>query len=348
MPDLAFDCNEPVILPPPPAVSDNCDDEILIGGCTITDASGTVFPCDGFDFQVGETVTVCYTAVDDCDNPAEECYTVYVRPCPSETAYGFLAGRSECFITDPLFEGTSDKWGWRTLFNPGETFTQELWMGAAQCNTDNGELVGYVTVSYIGTTLSVYYNMDDDYSLTATHTFVGCLGYPYPELDGAQSVSPGQYTDVSEGLDFYDGYTVSFVVDGINPVHVHTHAMANVYIDGDDTYPGPTGLAITCEDNKEKSAEIQNPSFEESTLKVYPNPFSDKVTFEFVSGRDAYGVLELYNITGQKVARILDRPVEAGVMNRVEYTPEHKVSGMYIYRLDLDGELQIGRIIYKE
>ncbi|WP_320111530.1 SdrD B-like domain-containing protein [Draconibacterium orientale] len=97
-----------------------------------------------------------------------------------------------------------------------------------------------------------------------------------------------------------------------------------------------------------KSGVIESPTLEASALKVFPNPFTDKVTFEFVSGRDAYGVLEIYNIFGQRVDRIMDRPVQRGVMNRIEYEPEHDVSGIYLYRLDLDGKIQIGRIVYKE
>ncbi|MCY1723582.1 T9SS type A sorting domain-containing protein, partial [Prolixibacteraceae bacterium Z1-6] len=103
--------------------------------------------------------------------------------------------------------------------------------------------------------------------------------------------------------------------------------------------------AIPC---AEKAAEIKDPILQATDLKVYPNPFSEKVTFEFVSGKDAYGVLEIYNITGQRVARLLDRYVERGVLNTIEYVPESKVTGMYLYKLDLDGRVQIGRVIYKE
>ena len=72
------------------------------------------------------------------------------------------------------------------------------------------------------------------------------------------------------------------------------------------------------------------------------------MTFEFVSDIDAHGVLEIYSISGQRVARIMDRFVEKGVQNRVSYEPDHDVTGIYLYRLDIGGELQIGRVIYKE
>ncbi|RIJ50105.1 T9SS C-terminal target domain-containing protein [Maribellus luteus] len=96
-----------------------------------------------------------------------------------------------------------------------------------------------------------------------------------------------------------------------------------------------------------KGSEV-SASFEEMELKVYPNPFSDKVTFEFVSAVDAYGILEIYNITGQRVARILDRQVLGGEMNRVEYEPATDATGVYLYKLDLDGRTQVGRITYRE
>ncbi|HOI79422.1 MAG TPA: T9SS type A sorting domain-containing protein, partial [Petrimonas sp.] len=101
----------------------------------------------------------------------------------------------------------------------------------------------------------------------------------------------------------------------------------------------------------EKSAEIAivvPELLEASELKVYPNPFSDKVTFEFVSGVDAYGVLDLYNIAGQRVARILDRYVVKGVLNKIEYEPVDVISGVYLYKLRLDDQVQVGRLVYKK
>ncbi len=83
-------------------------------------------------------------------------------------------------------------------------------------------------------------------------------------------------------------------------------------------------------------------------LKVYPNPFRDQVIFEFSAGRDSQGLLEIYNMLGQKVAVILDRPVKRRVLNRIEYSPVEMGSGILIYRLVLDDVVQTGRIIYQE
>ena len=43
----------------------------------------------------------------------------------------------------------------------------------------------------------------------------------------------------------------------------------------------------------------------------------------------------------------MEQMVSKGVMNRVEYKPGENISGIYIYRLILDGEVQTGKLIYK-
>jgi hypothetical protein len=97
-----------------------------------------------------------------------------------------------------------------------------------------------------------------------------------------------------------------------------------------------------------KAAQITPAGFEVSTLKAYPNPFQDKVTFEFVSGKDSHAVLEITNILGQKITTLLDKQVKMGVLNQIEYQPKNVVPGILIYRLILDGSIQNGRIVYKK
>jgi hypothetical protein len=98
-----------------------------------------------------------------------------------------------------------------------------------------------------------------------------------------------------------------------------------------------------------KSGEIaSDQQFESSGLKVYPNPFSQKLNFEFVSAQKAHAILEIYNLNGQLIDKILDQQVQGGVMNSIEYTPSEIVSGMYIYKLKLDGNISIGKVIYKK
>lgn len=82
-------------------------------------------------------------------------------------------------------------------------------------------------------------------------------------------------------------------------------------------------------------------------LKVYPNPFTSAVFFEFVPGRDANARLEIFNMLGQKVTTLLDQRVESGVLNRVEYRPI-ATPGILFYRLSLDDEIFNGKLIYNK
>jgi len=86
---------------------------------------------------------------------------------------------------------------------------------------------------------------------------------------------------------------------------------------------------------------------EATDLKVYPNPFSTTVHFEFVSGKTAEARLEIFNVTGQKIATLLERRVEKGVLNRIEYKPV-MTPGVLIYRLSLDNEISQGTLIYNK
>ena len=65
-----------------------------------------------------------------------------------------------------------------------------------------------------------------------------------------------------------------------------------------------------------------------SSLKAYPNPFSEKVFFEFVSNVDTHARLEIFNLTGEKVITLINQRVKYGVLNRIEYKPSTEVSGI--------------------
>ncbi len=67
-----------------------------------------------------------------------------------------------------------------------------------------------------------------------------------------------------------------------------------------DLTKGNTQVHAGPTNQENKSAEIY-PLVEATPIKVYPNPFSDKVAFEFTSAEDTHAVLEITNILGQKV-----------------------------------------------
>jgi hypothetical protein len=112
--------------------------------------------------------------------------------------------------------------------------------------------------------------------------------------------------------------------------------------------PASSGLSKAGQLDNMITETIDTPVGEANELKVYPNPFSQKLNFEFVSAQNAYAILEIYNLNGQLISKLLDQQVQGGVMNRIEFTPNDIVSGLYIYKLKLDGKTSVGKVIYKK
>ena len=85
-----------------------------------------------------------------------------------------------------------------------------------------------------------------------------------------------------------------------------------------------------------------------SSLKAYPNPFTDHVNFELQLQTDSKVRLEIYNISGAKLATIFDDIVLAYDRYQFEYTPEVMSSGMLIYRLIINEQIAFtGKLIHK-
>ena len=100
-----------------------------------------------------------------------------------------------------------------------------------------------------------------------------------------------------------------------------------------------------------KSAEVgQKVKLDIDTpeLKVYPNPFNNKLCLEFVSPSDANAILDIFDATGRKVKTIFEGHVEGGVLNNAEFIPTTSVNSIYFYRMTLGEEVFTGKMIYNK
>lgn len=233
-----------------------------------------------------------------------------------------------------------------------------IYAGAAGCNVTNKQPVGYATVNYSGGTVTVAYSISAGYVMNEAHVYVGCA--KYPTINGKPTVAPGQYTFNANKLDRVSDLTVSFT--GISgPTYVIVHAVTcqevchcGSFVPGNETF-GPIALStspcsassVTAKGSGKKDATITS-GLEAKPLKVYPNPFNEKVTFEFVSNKDTQVVLEITNVVGQKITTLFNGPVRAGELNRIEYSPVNVVPGVLIYQLIMDGSIQNGRVVYQK
>jgi uncharacterized protein (DUF2141 family) len=272
---------------------------------------------------------VTITDTNGCETTCE--VEITEEPCiiNCETAYAMLEGDGVCFINNGF-----DRWGWTNPVLVDGEYTLPVYAGAAKCDPLNGwGQVGEVTISKSGNLLVVKYVMEQGFSMNEVHIYVGAGKYPL-DKKGKETVAPGQYTYNMSGLDRAIEYTVTFN-NVTGPVWVIAHA---VVCDIKGTAKIEDSITL-------KSASIA--SMNASELKAYPNPFNSKVTFEFVSAKDARARLEITNMVGQRVTVLMDQMIRQGVMNRIEYTPVDVVSGILIYRLILDDHITTGRLIYK-
>jgi hypothetical protein len=112
-----------------------------------------------------------------------------------ETAFARGTDGNTCFLdATPEFS----RWGWTIGPLTEGDYTYDVWAAAGQCDTDKGELVGTVDVSYSAGIVTVTYNIDPAYTVEETHTYAG--NAMFPTKNGNPTVAPGQYS-IAEDLD---------------------------------------------------------------------------------------------------------------------------------------------------
>jgi len=314
--------------------TDNCS-----AGGELT-AIGVLFSATECD----TTYVYTFEVTDDCGNSATKTVTVTRETNKSncETAFGKLNGANAyCFLGYGF-----NRWGWSNKITTEGVYTLPMYAGAAQCDITKGAEVGTVTVTYSGANVTVHYSMFDGYYMSEAHVYVGKDMFPTVKQGKktTTTVAPGQYTYNAGTLNHATELTVNFT--GVtSPFYIIAHAVSCEIICACSDVPENT--SVNAGIVSLKSAESVNLIYMESELKAYPNPFNEKVMLEFVTGVDAHAILEITNVHGQQVAILLDKMVNKGVLNRIEYQPKENVSGIYFYRLNLDGNIQTGKLIYK-
>ena len=91
------------------------------------------------------------------------------------------------------------------------------------------------------------------------------------------------------------------------------------------------------------AVEVTAPSLK---VNVAPNPYHDYVTFNIESNISGKGVLEVYNLLGQKVKTVFEGNMNAGKGQNFRFTiPEQNRSNL-IYRLTVADKSTTGKILY--
>ena len=102
--------------------------------------------------------------------------------------------------------------------------------------------------------------------------------------------------------------------------------------------------AATIQGSAEAPADVQVITPRLNELKVYPNPTSGQVTFEFQITQDAKAKLDIYTMNGQHISRIFDADLKAGVIQTVLFD-QSLPSGIYPCILTWKGEMITVKLI---
>ncbi|MEO8148244.1 MAG: T9SS type A sorting domain-containing protein, partial [Bacteroidia bacterium] len=80
--------------------------------------------------------------------------------------------------------------------------------------------------------------------------------------------------------------------------------------------------------------------------KAFPNPFHSSTTIEFKNNNnDAHITVEIFNITGEKIAVLFDGDMSAGEVREVKFDAANLGDGVYFYRITSGEAVLNGRVV---
>jgi hypothetical protein len=82
-----------------------------------------------------------------------------------------------------------------------------------------------------------------------------------------------------------------------------------------------------------------------AVMQSYPNPASDRFTFEFSTPEEAQVIGGVYDITGREVISLMNGTADAGRLYKFPVDTQRLNTGTYTIRMIVDGEVMTNRMI---
>ncbi|PKP29270.1 MAG: hypothetical protein CVU01_00740, partial [Bacteroidetes bacterium HGW-Bacteroidetes-18] len=307
-------CNDPLPEYLNATWTDNCN-----AGGNLT-AYGVPYQSD----ECSQTMSYTFTVTDVCGNMTTE--VVYVTreietygEC--ETAFARYDENNQCFIEDGF-----NRWGWTNKLSPSaEPYTFDLYAGAAQCNVGKGTKVGEVIVTYNNGKVTVEYDMIYGYSMSEAHVYIGCE--PYPMIKGKQTVAPGQFTFNADNLDHSSGIIVSTPDQSVSgDIYVIAHAVTCELIckctdPSNGTAPEMFNLDINLNcGSSPNGTDVAELSAAEANFKVFPVPFEETITAQYLFEYDTDVTIEVFSMNGKVIAKAINNRYIKGETGNTQIT----------------------------
>lgn len=259
----------------------------------------------------------------------------------------FAPGATWKYLDDGSDQGTA----WQAL-----AFDDSGWLeGPAQLGFNEGDEATLLTSGYITYYFRKKVTVDDPNSLSNIVFSIvhddGMLLH-INEVEAARSsLVPAGPVDYLTGMttfipndeenNFFD-YNVPntmFVAgENIIAIEVHQQKVSSSDVSFDCSFNGdytPTGVL----DEAGIPSEFQ-------LSQNYPNPFNPSTTIEFDIAKAGHVTLSVFNTLGQQVATLVDQEMEIGHHTAQWNTDATVTTGIYFYKMNTNGNVQIKKMMY--
>jgi hypothetical protein len=335
------------------------DEDDDCGGTTVTLVASATADCGdlppgysfGYEWSTGETTPgitvgagnyeVTVYIIDPAGNRTE-CYCTETYTITEECGTSWARARDGSSICNNTFGCASPNWGWTTQLTPG-THEFDLLEGApSECNGNGstGDLVGYATVTWDGTSKPVVdLHIDDgEHYATSWHIHVSCNN-PLPVArNGKCSAAPGQFgcSDNEVGTDFYDilaGCFQNIDFDGCESIWISIHAVTCDLVCNETLADVSSKNDLFDVDFGNSFKELQNTDIEKTgiNLTVFPNPVSRDLYLDIQGLESETLTIQLFDTFGRMVK---ETKLDYLAKERIHYVlPDQIADGMYYLKL---------------
>ncbi len=154
-----------------------------------------------------------------------------------------------------------------------------------------------------------------------------------------QGCEPDEITEPSL---FYEGQEIIF--NGLDP------GWKNITVTDQNGCLVSECVEISTQHSQKNPSELRTETNDfvsdtKTDLKIYPNPFRNNTFIEFVLAENHYITLEVFNISGLRVATLFEGRVNALEAQKINFFAESLPGGIYICKLTIENKVITRRII---
>jgi hypothetical protein len=337
-PDITVECEAGIPSLPNLAASDNCAQSVnvVFDGEVRRESSCSV---DGT-----YTLTRRWTATDICENTSS---------CTQVITVDTKVDVNDCFSVQLLridTDGTNTTYTWK-VNSDGDCpnslgfIVFEMPCGMIAVAPEKRNYQGVSGINYIVENPSTDAQVNEDGTLSC-RKFYGLKfntkgkGIKDGQMEQFVYTLPGDYTDPASDLFGFNPRVQIKAGPGQGDISPPVSVEDCICDPSEGSFELPEILPQSIPPAQEVPGETQ--------IRAYPIPSSSDVTIEFTLPENGNAILDIYSLSGQKMGRIFEQEVEAGLTYYAKIEGSSLPKGTYIYRLTTGTSSFQGKVLLFE